>query len=691
MNLAGLSKLKTPLVPPRQRTEVPTTIEIFNKVYTLANFYPSVPPTGHALQDRDALLPALQLALDRGADNDAELLSTMFAQSVPSSSKRVSAESVEEYLKLFRALFERPTETSAGLICDVLEYLPAEVFDESTRLATARLAMREPRVWAPVLAKMIPLPPLLWRSPLIHRACQALLRSEVPRSTVAHFFVEQVHRDIAAASRWPPEVWADFIQQVDYETSVLILGAFKAVVTVRKEHALTQKEKRRLVKAGTMTPAPPAWTVKQISAPYELALHKWVNARVTNTSSRRTRIGSEVPRTLARDLIDLLGQSGHLPVSFLNGWMNAERVAGNYTFAEMLWQFFDLSLQPTPHALSSPQHADPNDTPSFDQQPQPTAATWAIYFKLRKCLDTAPSIRTDLGNMLELLPQTQRSTQTLNSALSSILQGHKSRPDLPLIIYLLRLYDSDPRGWFGPSPDARTINLAVSALIRLWRMTGELLDQEFSWNLAQEAREKRKAFKQYAVAGDLHEAEWAMVSVALRELISETDMAEVLDNAPAAQLVPLSAISGPEHRITTLRREANLARVYPSDAPMPGSPAALEPKPRAKSSASIRTETEQEREGRPTDRNDPVDFDRSSTNPPPRTPAHVLLRPVIHLIEQALRLCIASRFKRGYTDREIQSAFDKSMEVVYDDLIKPPVGAWVRDERSPEGKWKPVR
>ena len=392
-----------------------------------------------------------------------------------------------------------------------------------------------------------------------------------------------------------------------------------------------------------------SWTAEEISAiarPYESVLRSWIESQTRESNRGRPLVffGSLVPSHLSQQLIDTLGSRNRLPTPYITQWMHAERLTQRYDMAKLAWDIFDPSPQPAHIDRWIVAQLDPDY--QLKSRPRPDIDAWGEYFSLRRALPRAsqsePSLQEMLRRMYDTAPIASLTTSTLNRVLA--LFAHASQYDhgrldpnenLPMLLFLLRQYDYDPAQDFGPAPNARTINLAAAALVNLWRCFGSYFDPVFGLHAARMARKSIQARNKSALLHD----EWKMINTAIRDLLPE-------DEGQGSEF------------------ELPLAK-----------PA--EPKAVARSDEKRFDVDEVE--------------DLDSLEVAPSTPAHTLLRPIMYLVEQAIKLVLSERHE---TVKEREAAFQRLMERVYSRIVPPETQGWVQvhgAEDGQAGEWAPLR
>ena len=473
-------------------------------------------------------------------------------------------------------------------------------------------------------------------------------------SDIKNFLLEEAATDQTSARGWPLYVWSIVIRQLEYRPAVEFLGEFKS-------HVESVRASRN-----------DDWTVheiRNITDPYIHVVRAWSKSRFSGQGAPPPRVASLVPRTLAKDLLQLIG-SQHLPVDFINAWMNAERIAQNYQAARKVWNLLDT--RPLPLLIYHPP-----DLSTTKYRPHPDAYSWAVYFKLLKSTSPdlpAQNIRQEIRTMLEILPIASLSTYTLNSILSC-LSSLSSSPDLPLLLLVLRLYDWDVDRHLGPPPIERTIDLVAAALVQIWRETGPILDRLFISSMARAVREETADFSR-SKAG-IFKKEWEMVSMALAELVPEEDQ---LDN----MMDPHTILPLGQSTMTRLSRKGG------SDLSNGGALTMRNPTPYKfglTQSHPDESLVDTDEYGDVSNCDNPR-YPTGDFDPPPaeHTMAHTLLRPTIALVERAIRLHIAARVD---SDRRLEEAFDQVLQNVYDEVVPKSVVAWSKNGEDAE--WEAVR
>lgn len=170
---------------------------------------------------------------------------------------------------------------------------------------------------------------------------------------------------------------------------------------------------------------------------YLQALKQWT----TNPALRRKRRGSLFPRILAKDVVDLYGGTDHLPLIWLNAWMNCERISGDTEAAMTIWRMIGDSAD---------------------------RVSYTTYFRLAKHIPTDDAeLRSTIRSLLVLSGgrgDKGIAADTIDSAMSASFH----HGDLPLCLLLARrlLGDVQRKGVDALRLGDRTIDLLASGIIR---------------------------------------------------------------------------------------------------------------------------------------------------------------------------------------------------------------------------------
>lgn len=173
---------------------------------------------------------------------------------------------------------------------------------------------------------------------------------------------------------------------------------------------------------------------------YLQAIRQWIS----NPAIRRKRRGSLFPRILAKDLVDIYGGTGNLPLVWLNTWMNAERIANDPQAALTVW-----------HLIGS----------------QADHVSYATYFLLSKLLPTrSADLRATVSNLVAYQNEIESaSIKTIEAGLSASLH----HDDLPLALFLARqVVAKNTKAVVQLKPTERTIDIIAAGLVRAWRKGG---------------------------------------------------------------------------------------------------------------------------------------------------------------------------------------------------------------------------
>lgn len=357
-----------------------------------------------------------------------------------------------------------------------------------------RMALSHPDEYLPVLQRLIPIRGIHRKGILLPQIVPALVDQGIPTVLIHDLAMKELQRDPESVHLWPIGLWDTVIGSADQFDRVE-----KLLELAKRSRAM-----ERLLD-GSMT----VDRALTISRPFSAAIYAWISMSERHTYVRN---GSRVPQGIARQLCEIVGEKW-LPTKFLNTWMNAERVAGNYHVADLIWRIFDIKPKGLAHMV---QDAIGGDL-WVSTRPRPDVTSWKGYFKLHKSLPVFKTLRHSVRAMMDTVPLEKQTTALLDSVLSTVTKSADIEDlDVPLMLFVLRLYEWEPKGTLGPQPSSRTIELASSGLIMMWRKHGPMLDPLF---VASKARGTREM-----VAGrtstTLHSAEWDLVSSTLQELIS---------------------------------------------------------------------------------------------------------------------------------------------------------------------------
>jgi hypothetical protein len=241
---------------------------------------------------------------------------------------------------------------------------------------------------------------------------------------------------------------------------------------------------------------------------YLQAMSQWTS----NPLLRRKRHGSLFPRAIARDMIAIYGTPHDLPLSFLNAWMNGERIAGNTEAGFAVWDIIN----------------------------QPDSLAYNTYFRLLKNSPKSDEQQIRLRNAVKslLASQVKLEAEILGHALSAAFRHH----DLPLALLLARKIDPsvDRHHRHKVAPSTRLIDTLASGLIRTSRQGG--LDRIFP-NGPQASVPRGEQIKR---------SEWDMITLVIRNEAAQQGPSSNLDtitlplSSPGAMLVPSDVIGGNE-------------------------------------------------------------------------------------------------------------------------------------------------
>ena len=467
------------------------------------------------------------------------------------------------------------------------------------------------------------------------RITKALLdHRRFPARSVKQFFLDEVAGlSVEKTSLLPLRLWLAILYGLDYRDGLTFFGEFRRHL-----------EERRQAKGEFSTAEGIV-----IAKVYATLLQLWVESRFPNEGNRNTRIKSEIPSKITHDLLGLLGDPKYLDTFYLNVWMGAERVALNYDQALSIWNMFDRSSR-LAFPLKKPATAGEGQGDAGWMVPSADAESYIEYLQLirvPKIGEAQLPIRKILRVMTRNLSLDGMNTDLLNAVLTLLTQpSHLSSvmPDLPLWLLVLRLYDWDPAHDFGPPPNARTINVVASGLIRLWRTQGQLLDPVFLGHSARWTRKRVGLINKSRRT--IMDVEWKLIANTVADIIP-TDEHSVVFGQTDRSILPL-------RRSPTQLHDADL-RSSPGNISQ-----------------------------------DLLDVDRQTTSLIPssgidlsissvstkgnRTPAHCLLRPMMKLVERSIKLFIAQRVDN---DSQVDAGFEKLMENVYEEVLPQQSETWL--------------
>lgn len=502
-------------------------------------------------------------------------LALQYVSRIPSSSSgTLSPGTMQRYSDLFNAFLSAPTPQS---MADLL-FILARINNNATIsheiiLKVATLALARPDMYIALLEQMLPMPRTSVDTPLIARIVPSLKGHGVPETEISELIRARLASHPDEVQSWPGYLWQHLISFCDLGTAYELLEQYKRIV--------------RLLVSGNRWEME-ATLIESVSKPFAATLRQWCTLLPVDRHSSR------VPSQIARELIKLIGDE-RLPVLFLNQWLNAERIAGNHETAMRIWERFDITTNMYQHS----------------ELPRPDRQTWTTYFKLDKSSDHRCARQTWKALFSTVHPQDITSV-LLNSALSALMTSGRAGicHDLPALLFLLSKYDCSTVPEFGPSPDARTVDIVAAGLIRLWREEGSSFDRLFVSETARYVRAATRGWLQNAPpAYSTHPLEWKLVEEAVREMMP----------------LPVSQRNQPR---------AGRAKL-PDLLPMAGVAAYTRP------------------DGKPTK---PVEC---------VTPAEMLL-PMMQLVERAIRLLLA---RKADTDEQLDKAYKAMWAKVQDDIL----------------------
>jgi hypothetical protein len=255
---------------------------------------------------------------------------------------------------------------------------------------------------------------------------------------------------------------------------------------------------------------------------YLEAMAQWA----ANSPLRRKRHGSLFPRALARDLIAVYGTPHDIPLPFLNAWMNAERIAGNFEAGVAVWE------------LISSKGAD--------------TFAYSTYLRLLKAVPAGvqtTELRQTVKAMLES-PTVRITPEVMEHAISTAFRYR----DLPLALLLARKIDPSSTGHHRGKvpPSNRIIDTLASGLIRVWRIGG----LEATFGTVDDKRVHGTKGEQ------IRKSEWEMMTLAVRaESEGQLNQVTLPMSSPQASLV--DAVAGEEGEIIRRYQPGQYGKLRP--------------------------------------------------------------------------------------------------------------------------------
>lgn len=573
-------------------------------------------------------LDEIQRLLQAGQLSQARLRSIEYFNKIPSTSSRDTATStLAAQAELWSTYLGDPA--SVTTLISLLAHLSVRQYSSEFVLSVGRLAVDDPNAFGPLFKLVARVPRLNDSTPIIAPVITALIKQNVDTVEIQRLALGSLQKDPEAAKHWPGYLWERTMIVSDFETCRTLLDAYRALAlptrlglpqTVAQESG-TGKE---VVQTGVLTYA----QVLSISKPYTGLLRAWIRQFADDPS----RISSPVPGEIAQEYLAIIGKMP-IPTSFLNSWMNAERLAGNIANAESIWNMFDTS--------STPSHSNgwPRSIPDKD--------SWVCWMKMRKSLSSPIPHRESVRRIVNTLPQEDVSTTLLNAVLSSMVTTSQNGlcDDLPLLLLVLRSFAhrAGKKTKNRAVPNGRTIDIVGAGIIRLWHSTGQYLDRMLVSSLARTTREQSETWcKTYRMKWAIHPSEWKLVSLTISELLPLTSTYRAIraSRSRSESLLPFG------ERAFHETKEGYGQRHPTYNLTINGSQVPVVPPHAGKMALK------------------PVE----------------LLKPLMALVERAIRFLLAERIE---TDEQLEEAFERLMDKVWEDVMAERyghVGGWWRDD-----------
>jgi len=550
--------------------------------------------------------------------SQAHLRSVDLFSKIPSSSSRTTSPSaLTAQESLWAVYLQHPS--SITTLLSLLSQLKVRQFSSPFLLDIAKRAVSNPKTFSSLFKLIARVPPLNDSTPIIAPIVTALIKRNIDPVEIQRLALGALQADPEAAKLWPGYLWERIMAISDFETSVTMLDAYKALaLPVRLASAVsltpTGNGASQTQSVGPTRQDPVTGSklshaqVLSVSKPFTGVLRSWIRAKANDSS----RINSAIPSEIAQEYLGIIGDRP-IPISFLNSWMDAERLAGNIAAADSVWQMYDTS--PVPF--------HPDGWP----RSRPDSHAWICWMKLRKSLPSPLSYRESVRRIFSTLPDSDISSSLLNAVLSSMVTSSETGfcDDLPLLLLVLRSFDA--RGKNGPAPNGRTIDIVSAGIIRLWRSTGQYLDRMLVASLARQTREDTEQWSEtYRMRWAIHPSEWKLISLTLSELLPRSSQYRPvrISRSKAESLVPFG------ERAFQETEDGFGQRVPTYKTTQEGDPVPVVP--------------QQTRSLKPAE----------------------LLEPMMALVERAIRFLLAERIE---TDEELQEAFERLMEKAWEDVL----------------------
>ncbi|WWD18803.1 hypothetical protein CI109_103258 [Kwoniella shandongensis] len=399
-------------------------------------------------------------------------------------------------LPAIRTLLSRSLSEGVPISTPTLTNILKSVLDSTSHI-TDRVA---------IIQSILPLLPDRLDLPLLDLLMRNVIRDTEADPAVVEKMIEDCLKldgcSTAGGGRegWPWQVW-DLVllahaKRGEFREAINLLAEFKQVV---EKHINSHSPSNGETELSDDQKA-------AVCRAYTTVLNIW-HSQDPNTKASRIpggRVGSLVPRQLAKDLIGLLG--GERPgLGFLNSWMKAERMAENWEAARKVWELIEgrgderdsaqagYALQ-REASVSGPGEEDVETSTSLVASKMetvdegPNAISWINLYSLYlhpSSSDNLPPLRSSLRQLLSQSSQTNPnrnssfsilSPPVIRSILKAIFHHHGSSGasagemvDLPCALLILRLVNSAR----NIELDRRTIDYLASGLMNTTRSFSE--------------------------------------------------------------------------------------------------------------------------------------------------------------------------------------------------------------------------
>ncbi|WVW85068.1 hypothetical protein I302_107104 [Kwoniella bestiolae CBS 10118] len=420
------------------------------------------------------------------------------SQSFNPSSSQSRQDRQVSYSKLISSFLDHPKglyAISSLLDRSLEEKIPISI-PTLTSILKSSLSSEDITARVSIINKILPLLPDQLDIPLLDVLLRAVIRDINPEIGL----VENMINDCLSLSTndatkmekqdWPLEIWDLLFTSHYYQSN------FKGSLQLLKEFRGTVQTKLDSIPSSSTKPV-------TLDEKDQLAICK-VYSTVLNTwrmSNDIPKAQSTFPRNLAKDLIDLIGEGTKPSLGFLNSWMKAERMAGDYTASRRIWDLIE-SKEVEDHL--------------------PNPDSWIALFQLylgpsSSTIQSLPPLKKSIKrvfNQAKRYPQSNLLTSPLiNTILKSTLTS-----DLPLSLYVLRQMTR-----YGISPDRKTIDIVSSEMMKMI-IRLPLIDQIKLGINHSTRRKDLQSLRSNRTRMGLKLSEWDLISETLHHISRNGDM-----------------------------------------------------------------------------------------------------------------------------------------------------------------------